>query len=62
MNPQNAQAYHSYLVRLWHEDEDEWRVILENVHTGERCAFGDLEALFAFMRQETKPEQQHEMK
>jgi hypothetical protein len=43
----------SYLVRLWHEG-DGFRALAENVHTGERYAFADLEALFLFMREEAE--------
>ena len=48
--------YLSYLLRLWQiksEDELVWRASLESPHTGERCGFASLEALFAFLRQQT---------
>ena len=50
--------YRSYLLRMWEargERPDEppvWRFRLQEVQTGEQCAFPDLEALIAFLRAE----------
>ena len=52
MSTQEKSIYCSYLVRLWPEDE-KWRATAENVHSGERHAFGDLKALFDFIEQQT---------
>jgi hypothetical protein len=48
--------YHSYLFRLWLEPgeaEATWRASLEDAHTGERRGFTSLEALFAFVLEQT---------
>ncbi len=43
--------YLSYLVRLWPVAESqECRVVLEEVGSGERVGFSDLEALFDHLR------------
>ncbi len=48
--------YLAYLLRLWssqEEDRQVWRASLENAHTAERHFFPDLDALFAFIYEET---------
>ncbi len=48
--------YFSYLLRIWLAPEGEritWRASLERPGTGEQQAFASLEALFAFIQQET---------
>ncbi|MBL7183254.1 MAG: hypothetical protein ISS50_02265 [Anaerolineae bacterium] len=55
--------YLSYLLRLWRVRGDEgahqsaekpiWRASLESPFTGERMGFASLDALFAFLRQQT---------
>ena len=56
--------YYTYLLRLWRvEDTPDstagdtartlWRVSLESARTGERQGFGDMEALFAYLRERT---------
>jgi hypothetical protein len=55
MNDPNRR-YMAYLLRLWQVQEDEgpaWRASLECAETAERRSFADLEALFAFLEQET---------
>lgn len=50
------RPYLSYLLRLWQTrraGELVWRASLENPHTGERRGFATLEALFAFLRQQS---------
>jgi hypothetical protein len=50
------RRYISYLLRLWQAGtgrEVSWRASLKSPHTGERTGFPSLEALFAFLRQET---------
>jgi len=41
------------MLRLWQagsrDGKSVWRASLENPHTGERLAFGDTKALFAFL-------------
>ena len=47
------EAYVAYMLRLWQagsrDGQPVWRASLENPHTGERLAFGDTKALFAFL-------------
>ncbi len=50
-------SYLAYLLRLWsseHGGRRVWRVSLESAHTSERHIFADLDALFAFLRQQTE--------
>jgi hypothetical protein len=50
-------TYLSYMLRLWQAGgrggQRVWRASLENPHTGERQAFGDVEALVAFLADRT---------
>lgn len=50
MKPENRPNQHAaYLLRIWRTSEDaEWRVFLQDVHTGEQRGFRDFEALVAF--------------
>lgn len=47
------ETYMAYMLRLWQAGiragKPVWRASLENPHTGERLAFGDTKALFAFL-------------
>ena len=50
-------GYQAYLLRLWqvrNGQEARWHASLDDAHTGERRAFGDLEALFEFLRARTE--------
>jgi hypothetical protein len=51
------ETYMAYMLRLWQvgsrEGRSVWRASLENPHTGERQAFGDVEALVAFLADKT---------
>jgi len=50
------RRYISYLIRLWQVKDSGglvWRASLESSRTGERQGFADLDALFAFLRQQT---------
>lgn len=51
--PVRHPTYVAYMLRLWQAGSrgglPVWRASLENPHTGERLAFGDEEALFAFL-------------
>ena len=48
-----SPTYLSYMLRLWQagsrDGKSVWRASLENPHTGERLAFGGVEALVAFL-------------
>lgn len=46
--------YQAYLLRLWQEStHTPWRLSLQNARTGEKHGFADLEALCAFLRDQT---------
>ena len=48
--------YFSYLLRLWKVSgagPPVWRASLEDVHTGERRGFADLEHLFTYLKEQT---------
>ncbi len=50
------QTYRAWLVRTWPVGSDDrtiWRASVEDAHTGERRAFADLPALFAFLEEVT---------
>lgn len=48
--------YQSYLLRLWRAKEGEggWRASLESAQTGERKGFATLDALFEYVRSQTR--------
>jgi hypothetical protein len=49
--------YLAYLVRLWqvnHGGEAAWYASIEDPHTGERRGFASLNALFAFLHDQTR--------
>ena len=52
------ENYVAYMLRLWQvgsrSGKSVWRASLENPHTGERQAFGDVEALVAFLAEITR--------
>ena len=50
--------YQSYLLRLWRAKEGEggWRASLESAQTGERKGFATLDALFEYVRSQTRVE------
>ena len=52
-----SPTYLSYMLRLWQagsrDGKSVWRASLENPHTGERLAFGGVEALVAFLAEKT---------
>lgn len=47
---QPESRYVAFLVRLWCERADVYRVIVINPRTGERWGFGTLEDLLEFLR------------
>lgn len=50
-------AYLAYMLRLWSSEQGGnriWRVSLESAHSSERHMFTDLDALFAFLQQQTE--------
>jgi hypothetical protein len=52
----HRQDYRAYMLRLWRVeggDRPMWRASVESPHTGERQAFADLKALFAFLEEKT---------
>jgi hypothetical protein len=52
--------YYSYLLRIWHEKEREvnLRAMLENVHTGEKRYFANLESAFRFLQEQVHENQE----
>jgi len=53
----DGPLYTSYLLRLWlagEKSQPQWRASLENSHTGERIGFASLDALFAYLNQQTR--------
>ncbi|UCC85561.1 MAG: hypothetical protein JSV81_11895 [Anaerolineales bacterium] len=53
---EEKRAYKAYLLRVW-ESSDKgkrlWRASVESPGTGERRGFASLEALFAFLKEQT---------
>lgn len=50
--------YYSFLLRLWKTDDADaviWRASLERPGTREHRGFASLEALFAYLREQTAP-------
>jgi hypothetical protein len=46
--------YYSFLLRLWQvptDGEHAWRILLENVQSGEKRGFSSTEELFTYIRQ-----------
>jgi len=54
-----SSEYYSYLLRMWQVPDDghlAWRVLLENIQTGEKHGFSCLEELMAFLGQDISSE------
>jgi hypothetical protein len=52
----NDRGYRAYLVRLWQTHSGGqvvWRASVQDARGGERDAFADLQALFAFLEEKT---------
>ena len=53
------ETYVAYMLRLWQSGSQGgnplWRASLEDPATGERLSFGDINALFAFLSERTRP-------
>ncbi len=54
------RPYHSYLLRLWQEDDsaESWRASLQDVPTGDHRGFGSLAELAAFLQEIAVQEQE----
>jgi hypothetical protein len=52
--PDEGFYYRAHLLRYWreHQSPSAWRFSLEDVRTGERRGFADLDALIAFLHAE----------
>ncbi len=64
---QPDDIYHSFLIRLWVEDrhdnrEEEWRIELESIQSGQKHQFPDLEAMLDFFRDQIKMTQMEQTK
>ena len=46
-----TDVYRAYMLRMWRTEEDghNWRALLEEVETGKRHGFANLEELFEFL-------------
>jgi hypothetical protein len=56
MDMKKQAGYYSFLLRLWQVKEDggqEWRATLENVESGEKRGFTNVEDLLAYLSQVT---------
>ncbi len=42
--------YHSYLIRLWQEDNQTWRFVLLDLIKGQQRGFVDMEQLLLFLK------------
>lgn len=49
MSVATTNQYIAYLVRLWREGPGVWRGMLEDVSSGERIYFKDVEELLAYL-------------
>jgi len=52
----STPKYYSYLLRISREQECEenWRVMLENVQTGEKRHFASLKSAFLFLQEQVR--------
>ena len=53
----NPALYQAYLLRLWPVEANGrtyWRAFIQDVTSGDRRGFETLEALFAYLREETR--------
>jgi hypothetical protein len=60
---QGTPGYRAYLLRLWRVDDGAnalWRASLQDVRTGQRLGFANLDKAFAFLQQQitTSPDTQ----
>ena len=63
MTKMEAKDYRSYLLRMWHiqdNDTSHWRISLECVNTGERLGFEGLEALMTYLSEMEEPPEGYE--
>ncbi len=61
--PHNQQEYRAYILRLWRNGDDhQWRVALENIHSGEQKRFSSLKKLTVFLDRETIGQEMQEEK
>lgn len=61
----HPKKYHAFLLRLWqieNEDENIWRVSLEDSRTGEKHGFASLEAAWQYLKEILKNEQRNRYK
>ena len=50
---ENGNDYHSFVLRIWRvceSNQAQWRVTLEDIHTGIVSGYPNLETLFEFLR------------
>jgi hypothetical protein len=52
--PTTVLPYKAYLIRLWQDSRQSgWRASAQSVQSSEMIRFGTLEALFAFLQDQT---------
>ena len=59
MKNRETEDYHSYLLRLWREQNSRgvaWRASVECIQNAEWHGFANIEELFEFLRREAQPE------
>lgn len=59
-HPEKSSNYHVYLLRLWCEEGENWRVSLQSTRTGERFGFADLQSAVQFIEQNLRQGESHE--
>lgn len=53
-HPEKSPDYHAYLLRIWREEGEGWRVSLQSARTGERHGFANLQKAVQFLTQDLK--------
>ena len=60
-----ASEYYSFLLRIWHlptDDDRSWRIMLEDVRTGEKYGYANFEDLLAYLQQLSSAQNQSSIK
>ncbi|NUM43531.1 MAG: hypothetical protein HUU38_02410 [Anaerolineales bacterium] len=58
--PEKTTDYHAFLLRIWRETGECWRVSLQSIRTGERYGFADLQTAMQFVEQNLRQGEPHE--
>ncbi len=47
-----AETHHSFVLRMWRSERDnDWRVTLQSVNTGEHHTFVDMDEMWRYLQQ-----------